>query len=464
LVPLDNRAVIVVLAIAAATLALATFVISARDRDDRAQALLAAAAPWLPGGLAVTIVALFLSGQPAAYAITTGVLATSVAWLCVGLAFRRAATVESANPRNFGSLRDRRARLAADLDVAGDPSTWAASSPDQRALAQMACTEAQGHLESISLGLGIPPARPTGGAIWLTGTGYIDLWNRMHRAEEAVITVAPLPGLLASAFHDRLRLTGSNIGNSTDLIDRLDLSVQTLTSTSATELEKSRARADLRMIRYAINSYRDDLWDGLVRSRNRLLKTMVFTGLTANVALVLALIAGADTKVIIGASAFYLVGAIVGLFNRMRSEAETTGVVDDYGLTEARMIVTPLASGLGAVAGVVLAAKFLLPAGDVVRPETAVNTTPPAATQTAAPQSALPQPAPAQATASAAVTVAPEPSSLSEIFDLGTNPGGLVVAAIFGLTPGLLIDRLQGQAEKSKSNLSASGATDSKPK
>jgi hypothetical protein len=39
----------------------------------------------------------------------------------------------------------------------------------------------------------------------------------------------------------------------------------------------------------------------------------------------------------------------------------------------------------------------------------------------------------------------------------------LIIAAIFGLTPGLLIDRLQAQGDKFKSNLRTSGATDSKP-
>ena len=44
------------------------------------------------------------------------------------------------------------------------------------------------------------------------------------------------------------------------------------------------------------------------------------------------------------------------------------------------------------------------------------------------------------------------------------NPVGLVIAAVFGLTPGLLIDRLQGQANQFKADLRSTNAQErSKP-
>jgi hypothetical protein len=39
-------------------------------------------------------------------------------------------------------------------------------------------------------------------------------------------------------------------------------------------------------------------------------------------------------------------------------------------------------------------------------------------------------------------------ASLRDIFDLGRYPFGLIIAAIFGLTPQLLIDRLQKQTNR----------------
>jgi hypothetical protein len=56
---------------------------------------------------------------------------------------------------------------------------------------------------------------------------------------------------------------------------------------------------------------------------------------------------------------------------------------------------------------------------------------------------------PAESAGTASVTV---PTS-SEIFSLTDNRFGLVVAAVFGLTPDLLINRLQGQADRFKTDL-----------
>jgi hypothetical protein len=53
---------------------------------------------------------------------------------------------------------------------------------------------------------------------------------------------------------------------------------------------------------------------------------------------------------------------------------------------------------------------------------------------------------------------------LVKIFDLGENLIGLLVAAVFGLTPGLLFDRLQQQSDKYKADLKSSQATEGTPK
>jgi hypothetical protein len=117
-------------------------------------------------------------------------------------------------------------------------------------------------------------------------------------------------------------------------------------------------------------------------------------------------------------------------------------VNDDYGFAYARLVSAPLISGLGAIAGVVLTAKILLPTTDVVA-------------------------APAAVDDSGKVTnVAPavrQPASLHDIFDIALNPSGLVVAAVFGLTPGLVLDRLQKQAEQYKTDIQKSSVTPPSP-
>jgi hypothetical protein len=52
--------------------------------------------------------------------------------------------------------------------------------------------------------------------------------------------------------------------------------------------------------------------------------------------------------------------------------------------------------------------------------------------------------------------VVPLPS-LIDIFDLDKKPFGLVLAAIFGLSPTALLSRLQQEAEKYKADLKSSG-------
>jgi hypothetical protein len=60
------------------------------------------------------------------------------------------------------------------------------------------------------------------------------------------------------------------------------------------------------------------------------------------------------------ATGYFLIGATVGFLSHLRREAEqgARAAMDDYGLTFARMLVTPLLSGMAAVFGVVLIAIF----------------------------------------------------------------------------------------------------------
>jgi hypothetical protein len=174
------------------------------------------------------------------------------------------------------------------------------------------------------------------------------------------------------------------------------------------EKEKSLARTVLRDIRYDINRYRDGRWDGLVHARNRLMKTVVAFGLTMLLLLGFAIVAGTDPKTVGEVAVLYGVGAITGLFNRLYLDAQTNLAVEDYGLTSGRLIYTPLISGLASIGGLVVTAAAIK------------------------------------------VTVPPT-------FDLTVQ--NYIVAALFGLTPGLLISRLQRQVEQHKQDLVSSDAT-----
>jgi hypothetical protein len=127
---------------------------------------------------------------------------------------------------------------------------------------------------------------------------------------------------------------------------------------SAANGPKALARAVLRTVRQSINEFRDESWNGLIVARNRLLATMFFTGLTVFALLVIPIIRNASQSAIVAASTFYLVGAAVGLWGRLRGEFQTEAAVEDYGLSAARLITTPLFSGLAAIGGVMLVAML----------------------------------------------------------------------------------------------------------
>jgi hypothetical protein len=144
---------------------------------------------------------------------------------------------------------------------------------------------------------------------------------------------------------------------------------------------------------------------------------------------------------IVAAGAFYLVGAIVGLFNRLYSESGEGAAIEDYGLSWARLLLTPVLSGLAAVGGVLITAMLIgVVNGSILMPRPG----PPGAEPAQPPPAAASQPA--------------EPARPDAIFSLDRYPFGLVVAAVFGLTPGLLIRRLKSEGEIYKDDLQRSEA------
>src|SRR5712692_31184 len=176
------------------------------------------------------------------------------------------------------------------------------------------------------------------------------------------------------------------------------------------------ARTALRVARLALNGYRGELWAGIVRARNKLLKTHFIAALGTYLLLVLLVLDQVDRKVVCAASVFFLFGGLVGFVGRLRDEASTDKGIEDFGLAAARLITAPLLSGLAAIFGVMLVGLAHLKIGDL-----ALGPTP-------APGSSFPM--------------------LTEIFSLGKNPAGFIAAALFGLTPGLLISYLQSETSK----------------
>lgn len=463
-------------------------------------------------------------------AVLVGALVGLLIWLLAALLFRRVIRASRMNTRSYGELCQRLTQIDARLMTLGcsimvKPSGGLCQKEAEDAkLRRVYYAEAYCHREALAHALGMDPLTlPTdmhqkcveelkacvtrseesvGGLRWIMGTGYMNLWTRVHRAEEALIQINVCAEVVGDAVYDYARLYKSNVPNCEHLrvnvrtaIEALDpaalaflvvpcgqpdtaldetkkfnetshqaagngyigsngnLSTTTnssgadlgpqadssnpTTTVSTTpqvvagtkpplsaappqkpQLSEYQARSMLREVRCSINTFRDYRWDGLIRARNRCMRTGLMTGLAAYVLLCVAVIIGAPADTVVAATAFYLVGALVGLFSRLRADATSDKAVEDYGLATARLIFVPLFSGLAAIGGVVLI--NLLPAIQA-------------------------QPTP--------TNIVQPLIDLHTIFSLNNNRFGLIVAAIFGLTPGLLIDRLLQSTDQYKVDL-----------
>jgi hypothetical protein len=370
---------------------------------------------FLPGACSVGVVAWALSAEEALSPAQNFVLGTAVgvaAWLALAVSLRRLSSPRYANSGVYRELEARHRELAAvaeTLDARKDPEAWAVL---HAALATVKAALAED-------GTG------GDGASWAGGAAYVVVFNRVHRAEQAVTLLMDDTDVVRQALYERSCLLNSKIANAQEQISRLERAIHALGGedylaeprTAGAPADKRLARGIVQDAQATVDEFRDSRRRGLVRARNRLFATVVFTGLVAYAGLGLALLAGAGTAQIVAGGTFYLIGASVGLFRQLRQAAAADTVTEeDFGLSMVRLVYTPLASGLAAIGGVVLTAYL-----------TALNSS-------------------------------EEVPALSTVFDISESPLGLVSAAVFGFTPSLLASTLQSRADQWKEELKSSGA------
>ena len=440
---------------------------------ERYIAALLLVAPYLPGLAATITVITYLTIGPddptspdAAY---FGLVFGFGAWPFLAWPLRGLTTVDRAQSRSYlellqrhRQLMDRLAAVAPEIekrvpkgdDCPPDDPCLEAATALREATEQLRYAAGLMGLEGRdgdpSLPPGPPPRRDRPTAIrWVTGSGYVEVTRALHRVEETLIEIEPLEALIGDALHDDLSLSDSTIQDSAHLRDlirvairRIDQSVGDLvfpdtragqagSAPTPSPLLLRAARPILREVRFAINDFRDKAKLGLVTAKVNLLWAILFVATGAYLLVGLAVLSRITRDQLVAAAVFFLVGAVVGLFNRLRIEGGRPTAVSDFGLFQARLLHTPIVSGLAAVAGVFIVAvspSFFAALGA-------------ASTQLTA-------------------------KGLPEIFDLASNPSGLLVAAIFGLAPATLTRTLgdQGTAlEKALSRSEPATGTDPTP-
>ena len=292
------------------------------------------------------------------------------------------------------------------------------------------------------------------GLRWVSGSGYLNTWSTIHRAEEALILIEPPAIVIHGALHDKLFIQSSTMSNRDELLPKLIRAVNQLdpaahayfeenqldelmqlikqynrihnrtyqansprsrqtsthTDISHKKAQKIEACITLREIRRAMNDFRDSRWENILHLRNQLIRALVFAELVAYILLCFVLfnIQIQYRDALVAAVAFYIVGAIAGLFGRFYSESEHTDFTNDYGLSIARLAATPLFSGLAGISGAFITVVLTVLSGQ--KPS--------------------------------------DPTTMLQIFRL--EPLNLFIAAVFGLTPNLVMRSLWKQAETYK--------------
>ena len=413
---------------------------------------------------------------PIWYAPVGGFIVSLLLWVICAAVCSTFANAKGANPRSYGLLRMRLDQLNARLGIeqlgkdqrwTKDEGQWAAAakmdkSPGVENYQMIALREAHKCYDEVDKLL---RERRTG-FDWVLGMGYVNAWGLIHRAEEALIEFEPMEMVVRGAIHDKLAIQNSTIENrdelfrdiiravtdmnaadrgyfsehqldkggeaSSTVLKELSFIVKKLneihppqntaintTSPTTQDIDKlrkeaqARGRTALREIRRTLNEYRDTLWEGLVRERNHLFATIAITGSMTHLLLCIAIltVSPVASSIIVAATSFYLAGAVAGLFGKISFESENNYAIDDYGLSVARLIAIPLLSGLAGVGGVLVTALFS-GWGEL------------------------------------------QNLNFTTIFD--TSPSHLVVAALFGLTPTLLVKSFQVRTNRYLSELQSS--------
>jgi hypothetical protein len=406
--------------------------------------------PRVPAILAISWLVLYLPlGRNGAETLGVGVWITGLAWLLLSAPVVGWASGGNRRAREFGDLATRlnqltirhdriRALLPTSDDEAND------------ALAQardLGLHEARNQLRLVEDLLAEKPPKTEPGGIargaspyeWVSGAAYINGRMALHRAEEALIDAEPLSAVIGDALHDALRISSSTMDHDNAMRDSLRAAVRELDprieslyfdsirgraddpppkrSTDACAEDDAAARAVVREVRFAVNDFRDTRIHALFRVRGRIFRTILVCGLVIDLLVGLAILLNVKPEQLAAAATFFLVGAIIGLFNRLRLEVTPDrGVEQDFGLFDARLLQTVLLSGVAGVGGVVLAAAAPVALGQ-------------AATTTL---------------------------DLAKTFSLQNNPQGVLVAAAFGLTPEAIIGGLRAQTDALKKDLSSS--------
>ena len=266
------------------------------------------------------------------------------------------------------------------------------------------------------------------GPKWILGDGFISLWRLVDRMDASLNYVIPRDRVWARAQALLIWLPNPSAARSgvPDPRAQLHNAIQVMgQDTPPDAWAEARERGSIAQIQRLIDSSKTDRYAGFVRARNMLLAacTMTATALYSIFWLgIIALPTELSQPILSAALFFTTIGALVGLFQLLYAESQSETGVDDYGLSVARLIVSPQLAALAALVGVVLTSLATSALGGA-------PTAPVAA-----------------------------PATIPEALNQIRNPANVLVAVAFALSPGLVFSRFRQNIEQNKLELSKSSS------
>lgn len=203
-----------------------------RDTSDAFGAAFMATAALVPMLASVLIVVCYLLIEDG-FPVLLGSVIALIVWALVATFYRGFTSADRANTTSYNELCQRLDKLNSRLHAAYQEDTE---------LSHFAHREAWMHSFHIASKLGVKnewasahnvpeklgititvesDPKPSRGLHWVLATGYINLWNRIHRAEEVLILIGAPEAIIQGAVHDELRLLDSPIGNRRILAEKL---------------------------------------------------------------------------------------------------------------------------------------------------------------------------------------------------------------------------------------------------
>lgn len=432
--------------------------LSALDRSGTWLAMLIATVEVVPAVILFLAVALYLlRAWPMPADPTTPLLASSgwlplalcpalvtIVWAAAMALFKRHTSAALADARSFGMARVALTALAIQLNIPDDLSMPAAPGAMP---SDTSCQKSLlGALTERNAAIALLRHK---GTLWALAGGYMDVWTHLHRAEEAILVTLPCHLLIREALYDEQRLEGSLIPLRDELLDQLRIAVIQIDPLAAHLLIKQprqplsavvtnaqqpapgqganppqdpmracRARLSLQTARQSLNEFQNQRFEGITMARNLLAGVTVLGGIVIYALLCVAITAGVSFQALWPVAVYYLVGTMAGIFNAAIVVLRSDTIVGDYGLTRTRLIATLTFAGIAAIGGVVAISAL------------------------------------------SGVVASAADGTLKNLADIyAFVPHNLVIAAVFGLAPSLLITFLQQQTDRYTSEIKSVQAT-----